>query len=146
MLEIRSNEALPVITREELDNLRRKVWESLGGLSERCELGLEKVEEVHCGDLVREVIRYQLEPGEWVTSYILRPRDMDEPLPGMLALHAHGANYNTGKMEPADLWPADMPYGPPDYYGWGVELARLCGQRHALGNAVLLPPPHPVLI
>ena len=124
MLEIVSAEASAEIGREDLDKLRRELWRRLGGLPQRCDLALEKIEEVDLGDVVREVVRYQLEPGEWVSSYILRPKDIKEPLPGVLALHGHGANYATGKMEPADLWPKNMPYGPPAYYGWGLELAR----------------------
>ena len=78
----------PEITREELDELRRDLWRRLGGLPERCDLRLEPVEQIDLGELVREVVRYQLEPDEWVVGYVLRPKEIREPLPGIVALHA----------------------------------------------------------
>lgn len=124
MLEVLTEEALPEISGEELDELRRTLWRSFGGLPERCDLGLEKVAEVDLGDLVREVIRYQVEPGEWVESYILRPKKIDGPLPGVLALHEHGGKYECGKLEPADLYTDDIWNTPPSALGWGLDLAR----------------------
>lgn len=124
MLEVLTEEALPEITRPELDKLRKELWQRLGGLPERCNLGLEKIEEVDLGDLVREVVRYQVEPGEWVVSYILRPKKIDKPLPGILALHEHGGKYECGKLEPADLYTDDIWNTPPSALGWGLELAR----------------------
>ena len=111
------------VSRGDLDRLRREIWRRLGTLPERCKLSLEKVEEVDLGDLVREKVRYQVELGEWVVGYILRPKEVPEPLPAVVALHAHGGNHRTGKMEPADLWPGKEE-DKPKYYGWGVELAR----------------------
>jgi len=111
------------ISRDDLDRLRREIWQRLGALPNRCDLSLEKIEEVDLGDLIREKVRYQVEPGEWVAAYILRPKQVPEPLPGIVALHAHGGNHGTGKMEPVDLWPGEQA-AKPKYYGWGVELAR----------------------
>lgn len=111
------------ISRDQLDDLRREIWRRLGGLPERCRLSLQIMEQTDLGDLIREKVRYQVEPGEWVVAYVLRPKDAQGPLPGVVALHAHGGNHATGKMEPAGLWPGSQ-RDKPKYYGWGAELAR----------------------
>ena len=110
------------LTRNQLDEMRHKVWSLLGGLPERCDLKVQRVDKVDLGDLMREELRYQVEPGEWVCGFVIRPKQVAEPLPAVVALHAHGAYWEAGKMEVVDLYPEG--YNRAAYAGWGLELAR----------------------
>ena len=121
MFEIINREDLPPIDRRQLDALRRNIWKRLGELPPRCDLQVQKVDEIQLDDIVREELRYQLEPGEWVKGYVARPVDVTGPLPGVVALHSHGGNYPVGKGE---IFLTCDPDPGREFYGWGYELAR----------------------
>ncbi|MAE67045.1 MAG: hypothetical protein CMJ18_22520 [Phycisphaeraceae bacterium] len=121
MFEIHPPVDGPAISRAQLDELRRTIWQHLGALPPRCDLEVQRIDEVERDDVVREELRYQLEPGEWVTGYVARPRGAKGRLPAMAALHSHGGNYAVGKGEIFATCPPDP---AREFYGWGYELAR----------------------
>jgi dienelactone hydrolase len=71
------------------------------------------------GDHIRTLVSYDLEVGERVSAWLLRPPDPAPPggWPGLLALHQHGGQYYLGKSEPAGLSADRM-------YHYGLELCR----------------------
>ena len=101
----------------------------LPGRERRCPLELRLEGEEDCGDFVRRLITYQVEPGQRIESYLLIPRSALEGkrAPGALCLHqTHAA----GKKVVVGLGKS-----PDDAYG--VELARR--------GFVCLAPPYPQL-
>src|SRR4029079_10668675 len=63
---------------------------------------------------VRELIRYENEPGETVEAYLLRPAKVDKPIPGIIALHSTA---NQTIRQPAGV------EGKPEE-AWGPLLAK----------------------
>lgn len=81
------------------------------------ELVPEVTERVDLGDVVREKVRYQAEPGEWIPAFLFTPRDYRAPGPAILCLHQHNGQFDLGKSEPAGL------AGNPEQF-FALELAR----------------------
>jgi dienelactone hydrolase len=77
----------------------------------------EVIERVDLGDLVREKVRYQAEPGEWIPAYLFVPKGRTAPGPAVLCLHQHAGQFHLGKSEPAGL------AGNPEQF-YALELAR----------------------
>jgi dienelactone hydrolase len=77
----------------------------------------EVIERVDLGDLVREKVRFQAEPGEWIPAYLFVPRGRSAPGPAVLCLHQHAGQFHLGKSEPAGL------DGNPEQF-YAIELAR----------------------
>jgi dienelactone hydrolase len=72
------------------------------------------------GGLVREKVHYQVEPGEYVPAYILRPAKPIGPLAGIVAFHGHGGKYHVGKDGVVDPKGEFSSVG----MGFGLEFAR----------------------
>jgi dienelactone hydrolase len=89
----------------------------LGTFPDRCSPDAETIETVGLGDLRREKIRFQVEPGESATGYLFVPKARQEPGPAMLCLHQHAGQFQLGKSEPAGLG------GNPEQH-YALELAR----------------------
>ncbi len=75
----------------------------LGRLPRGGDLRAETIETADLGDVIREKVRYQAEPGEWIPAYVFVPRARRAPGPAVLCLHQHGGQFHLGKSEPAGL-------------------------------------------
>jgi dienelactone hydrolase len=80
-------------------------------------LAAETVERVDVGEVVREKVRYQVEPGEWAPAYLFLPAGLKERSAAVLCLHQHAGQFDLGKSEPAGL------AGNPQQF-YALELAR----------------------
>ena len=108
-------------TRFRLDVSREEIWRRMGTFPQRCDLEVELIERTETCGIVLEKVRYQIEAGEWVESYVGRPRDLESPLPGVVALHQHGGNRFCGKGEIFDTTSTELRRG---IHGWGYELVK----------------------
>ena len=98
--------------------LTRPILQDLvGGFPEKCSLDPEIFEQVDLGDVMREKLRYQVEPGDWVGAYLFVPKAIARPGPAVLCLHQHGGQFALGKSEPVGLM------GNPDQF-YALELAQ----------------------
>ena len=100
----------PSLSRETLRQL-------LGTFPDPCPSAAEIIDTVDLGDLRREKVRFQVEPGETATGYLFVPKARREPGPAVLALHQHAGQFHLGKSEPAGL------DGNPEQH-YALELAR----------------------
>jgi dienelactone hydrolase len=57
----------------------------------------EVIEKLDCGDHVREKVCFNTTPDLRVPAFVLVPKKMDRPGPGLVALHDHGGFYFWGK-------------------------------------------------
>lgn len=89
----------------------------LGSFPESAPLRAEVLESVEAGDIRREKVRFQVEPGEWVSAYVMVPASRTGPGPAVLCLHQHAGQFHLGKSEPAGL------AGNPEQF-YALELAR----------------------
>ncbi len=89
----------------------------LGELPQTVPLAPETVERVDLGIITREKVRYQVEPGEWVSAYVFVPSTVSKPSPTVLCLHQHAGQFHLGKSEPAGL------AGHPEQF-YALELAQ----------------------
>lgn len=89
----------------------------LGAFPHSCPLAAEILERVDLGEVVREKVRYQVEPGEWAPAYLFLPAGRPEKRPAVLCLHQHAGQFDLGKSEPAGL------AGNPQQF-YALELAR----------------------
>ncbi|CAA9261559.1 MAG: hypothetical protein AVDCRST_MAG77-2702 [uncultured Chloroflexi bacterium] len=117
----------------------------LGRWPESAPLDALVEERVDLGDVVRERVSYQVEPGDRVPAYLLLPRDL---LPGerraaVFAHHQHAGQFHLGKSEVIGL------AGNPEQ-AYALELARrgyvvlapdaLCFEERGPYRGVLDPP------
>jgi len=103
---------------EQSNRLTREILRGLlGRFPTGGDLLPEVIERVDLGDLVREKVRYQAEPGEWIPAYLFVPKDRAAPGPAVLCLHQHAGQFHLGKSEPAGL------AGNPEQF-YALELAR----------------------
>lgn len=98
------------LTRETLRSL-------LGEFPEPCSPAGETIERVDLGEVGREKVRFQVEPGEWALGYLFVPREQRASGAAMLCLHQHAGQFHLGKSEPAGL------DGNPQQH-YALELAR----------------------
>lgn len=89
----------------------------LGAFPHSCPLDAEVLERVDLSGVVREKVRYQVEPGEWAPAYLFLPAGLKERSPAILCLHQHAGQFALGKSEPAGL------AGNPEQF-YALELAR----------------------
>ena len=54
-------------------------------------------------DYVREKIRFQSVSGSWVPAYVLIPRGVEQPVPGLVCFHDHGGMYYWGKEKIVEI-------------------------------------------
>ena len=108
---------------KDLNAVRQALADCFGPFQQktRVPLNVEVLETEDLGQgLMRDKIRYQTEPGEYVPAYLLHPRRPIGPLAGIVAFHGHGGRYEVGK---------DGVIGRHDRFrelgmGYGLELAR----------------------
>jgi hypothetical protein len=80
--------------------------------------------------LIAEELSWKLPFGPETTAYFLKPAGVDGSLPGILALHDHGANKHFGKRKIADAGGPVHPHVKAYrdiYYGgraWANEIAK----------------------
>jgi dienelactone hydrolase len=99
--------------------LRGAILQRLGRFPERAPLAATYGPALEAADHTRTLASYDVEPGERVGAWLLRPRGDPPPggWPGVLALHQHGGEFYLGKSQPAGL-SAD----PAFHYG--LDLCR----------------------
>ena len=99
----------------------------MGRWPERAPLEARVEERVDLGDVIRERVSYQVEPGERVPAYFFLPSAASDGVPraGIFAHHQHAGQFHLGKSEVAGL------AGNPEQ-AYALELARR-------GYAVLAP-------
>jgi dienelactone hydrolase len=100
-------------------NLRRAIVERLGPFPERVPLAATFGPDADYGDHTRTLVGYDVERGERVTAWLLRPYSPAPHggWPGVVALHQHAGQYYLGKAEPAGLSANPM-------YHYGLDLCR----------------------
>jgi dienelactone hydrolase len=80
-------------------------------------LASEHVERADLGDVVREKVTYEVEPGERVPAFVLLPKSGPSRRPAILCHHQHGGEFQVGKDGPAGL-------GSDPSQHYALELAR----------------------
>ena len=76
---------------------RKKLFELLAYAPEPCDPRAEVVERVDRGDHFREKILFNTTPDLRVPAYVLIPKGVKFPAPGIVAFHDHGGFYLWGK-------------------------------------------------
>jgi dienelactone hydrolase len=89
----------------------------LGEMPAAAPLEARTEEIIELEGVVRERVSFQVEPGERVPGYVLRPTSGGGPGPAVLCLHQHAGQFELGKSEPAGL------AGNPQQH-YALELAR----------------------
>lgn len=99
--------------------VRERVLARLGKFPSDCPLDAEVVDEKRADGFVRKRVRYDVEPDERISAYLLIPSDLSggEHRPGVLAIHQHGSEFYVGKSEPAGRNNREMSH-------YGAELCR----------------------
>jgi len=102
--------------------LKEKLIELLGGFSERVELLPEIVDKKEFEDYVRERIIFNSAPDVSVVGYLLIPKNISLPVPGVVALHGHGY----GKDDVVGIWEDGTERTIPDGYhkDFGISLVK----------------------
>jgi dienelactone hydrolase len=108
---------------------RQKVFELLLYRCEKVEPRPEVVERIDRGDHVREKVHFWTAPHFRVPAYVLVPKGLKGPAPGVVDLHSHGGMYLFGKEKVVDLGdnhPAMAEYHRRNYDGrpTATELVR----------------------
>jgi len=105
---------------------RAKMLELMGAIPERGGLCLEWGQARDMGSYVRHKVQYQTEPGVAVPAYILVPKGLEGPAPGVLCIHGHG---RFGKDSVAGV--DDMPEQRAEVgnFNYGIA-ARLAGRGY----------------
>ena len=80
-------------------------------------LAPERLGREDLGDVVREKVRYTVEPGERVPAWVFIPAKGGPAFPAVLCHHQHGGQFGVGKDGPAGLG------STPDQH-YAIELAR----------------------
>ena len=108
---------------------RAKFHELLYYSPAKCEHRPEVVERVDLGEYVREKVYFNTTPDLRIPAYVLIPKNVRQPAPGIVALHDHGGFYLWGKeklVEMADEHPELRDFKSEAYAGKSIasELAR----------------------
>ncbi len=101
----------PIATLDEWEKQReliRERWlEYLGALeSNPNPPKLQLIKEDRPEDLIRQLVSYESEPGITVQGYLIKPREISKPLPGIVAMHSTSDRqmvYITGVEKDQDL-------------------------------------------
>lgn len=95
----------------------RRAWQSfLGslGLDAQHVPALQVLEEDRVGNVTRQRVGYEIEPGLRTEAYVLRPMKLDRPAPGVAVFHS---TVNHSILQPAGL-------GPDPEKAFGLKLAQ----------------------
>lgn len=76
---------------------RGKLLELLQYSPPQCTPDAKTVEQVDCGDYIRETVLFNTTPDIRVPAFVLVPKNVPELVPAIIALHDHGAFYLWGK-------------------------------------------------
>ena len=96
-------------------SFRESVLKCLGKFTEKVDLKGEIVSSEDKNDHILQKVRYYVEPGERIESYLLVPKNLSEKNPAIIAIHQHNNEFYLGKSEPAGLSRNRM-------YHYGLEL------------------------
>lgn len=97
--------------------MREQILKCLGVFPQKCSLNLKTIGKEDCGDYTRQLIEYDVEPGETVQSYLLVPKKLKEKNPAVLAIHQHAGKWHLGKSEVVGL------AGDP-MFAYGLDLVK----------------------
>jgi dienelactone hydrolase len=102
-----------------VNTFRELITRLMGRWPEAAPLEARVEERVDLGDIVRERVSYQVEPGERVPAYFFLPGDLQPGArrAGIFAPHQHAGQFHLGKSEVAGL------AGNPEQ-AYALELAR----------------------
>lgn len=82
---------------------RQKVMECLGDFPARTAFNSEIAEQHDCGTHYRYLVRYNVEPDERISAYLLVPKNLKDKNPAIIASHQHNDEFQAGKSETAGL-------------------------------------------
>jgi cephalosporin-C deacetylase-like acetyl esterase len=82
---------------------REKVMQCLGEFPDKTSLNSEVAEKHDCGTHYRYLVRYNVEPDERISAYLLVPKTLKEKNPAIIAPHQHNEEFQVGKSEVAGL-------------------------------------------
>jgi hypothetical protein len=102
----------PITTTEGWESQREAIWrfwlEYLGRApDERCDLAPEVLSTEQVGDVVRKLVRLQVEPDCFMEAYLLHPVEMEGRLPGVVVFHStvdHTIRQPAGLDGPESKW------------------------------------------
>lgn len=108
---------------------RAKLFELLLYRPEKVDPKPEVLERVDCGEYVREKLTFSTTPHFRAPAYLLVPKNLKGPAPGIVDLHSHGGMFLFGKEKVVDLGanhPAMVAYHQRNYDGrpTASELAK----------------------
>lgn len=89
---------LPALSLKDLENQRPAMNKKLGELLRISSLPwefqwkAEIVERTDLGDVIREKIRIETEPGLWIPFYLLIPKNSGAPVPAIFIFHGHSSD------------------------------------------------------
>jgi dienelactone hydrolase len=107
------------------EDLRKKLWDLLGGPGEAADPELETVMTVEEDGVSRSLLRYRSEPGVTTSAWLLRPvAPHDGPRPGFLALHGHGRGKDDVLGLVADRDTDALAHIADLNYDYATQLAR----------------------
>lgn len=107
------------------EDLRKKLWELLGGPGEAVDPEPETVMTVEEDGITRSLLRYQTEPGVTTSAWLLRPVSADDaPRPGFLALHGHGRGKDDVLGIVVDGDPDELARIARSNYDYATQLAH----------------------
>lgn len=84
-------------------SFRDEVLACLGRFPDKVELNPEVVCSVDKRSHILQMVRYDVEHGERLNSYLLLPKDLKKKNPAIIASHQHNGEYFLGKSEPSGL-------------------------------------------
>jgi dienelactone hydrolase len=104
------------------EDLKSKLIELLGGFPERVPLSGEVLERKEFDSYIRERIVFDSAPNTSVVGYLLIPKGVEFPVPGVIALHGHGY----GKDDIVGIWEDGTDRTIPDGYqkDFGISLVK----------------------
>jgi len=102
--------------------LKNKLIELLGGFPDRIPLEAEVLERKEFDSYIRERIVFNSAPDVSVVGYLLIPKNVQFPVPGVVALHGHGY----GKDDIVGIWEDGTDRTIPDGYqkDFGISLVK----------------------
>lgn len=104
------------------DALKNKLIELLGGFPDRVPLEAEILERREFDSYIRERVVFNSAPDVSVVGYLLIPKEVEFPVPGVVALHGHGY----GKDDVVGIWEDGTDRTIPDGYqkDFGISLVK----------------------